>query len=201
MRWAAVAMVTVLVGCGGGGSAPPVSGGTACMARTACGGVVVGTWTITSQCVDVSLVDVCAGAKLDPAGLTTTGAVTYNSDLSYVLTWQTKGMQKLTIPKACLGSGGMTSSCAEFGSSITDSLYSGVTGTLCSSLSGACDCSVDVDTQQMTESGTYLTSGFVVTHTPTNGTPYDSNFCVNGTELDETSMRANVTGVTAFTRQ
>lgn len=192
---------TVLVGCGGGGSTGPGGSGASCATKTACGGNVVGTWTIASQCVDVSVDAICAGGRLDPAGLTVTGTVTYNSDLTYTLTTQTKGTQKLTLPKACLTSGGMTSSCAEVGSMVTDPLYSGVTATVCSSLSADCQCSVDVDTQQTMESGTYAATGTVITHTPANGMPSDSDYCVNGAELDEMPVHANASGFTIFTRQ
>ena len=200
VRCAAMVAITVLVGCGGGGATGPGTGGS-CAKKTACGGDVVGTWTIASQCVDVSVDAICAGGKLDPAGLTVTGAVTYNSDLTYTLTTQTKGTQKLTLPKACLMMGGMTSSCAEVGSSITDTLYTGVTATVCSNLSVDCQCSVDVDTQQTTESGTYAATGTVITHTPANGTPHDSDYCVSGAELDEMPVQADTSGFTVFTRQ
>jgi hypothetical protein len=201
MRCRAIAVALLIVGCGGGSAAPPGSGGASCMTRAACGGAVVGTWTIASQCVDVALGATCAGAKLDPVGLTTTGMVTYKGDLTYVLTTQTKGTQKLSFPKACLTSAGMTSSCAEVGSSLTDGLYSGVVGTVCTNLTSDCECSLDVDTDPATESGTYAVNGTVITHTPTNGAPYDSGFCVNGTELDEAPMRGNTSGLTVFTRQ
>jgi hypothetical protein len=86
----------VLSGCGGSGG---MCGNTA-----ACGGDIVGTWTIASSCVSGSsaISATCPGETVDGANLKVTGTVTYNADMTYTANSILSGSETLMLPLSCV---------------------------------------------------------------------------------------------------
>ena len=104
---------------GTGGSSSGTGGGSSCPNVTACGGNVVGTWTVSSSCLnvtgnlDVSTFGVgCAPAVSVTGGaLQVTGTWTANSNGTYSDNTTTTGTEQITVPPACLTVSGTLTTC------------------------------------------------------------------------------------------
>src|SRR5581483_11063357 len=96
------------VGGGAGGDSTGAGGGTSCTNVSACGGSVVGTWNVTSSCLQVSgsLAVSMAGAGCPSApitgSLTVTGTFTANADGTYSDGTITSGTEQFTLQPSCL---------------------------------------------------------------------------------------------------
>jgi hypothetical protein len=167
---------------------------------TGCGGDVVGTWTIVSSCVQATIMMSCGQVISSSAGLTTTGTITYNTDLTYMTTTASTGTATVSEPDACLTFQGTTLTCDQLGAS-AQAMTPGAVSTACTDSGGVCKCTITVSQASSTESGTYSLSGNTITRTPTGKTAATSNYCVRGTELDESPAQANTSGVTVYSKQ
>src|SRR5688572_8596237 len=106
LQWvgASVAM-TVLAGCGG-------SDGGSCGMVAACGGDVVGDWTIVDTCLTASgggalFGDFCPTATVDAAGLRMSGMGSYRADLTYSGMTTLSGSMAFVLPASCLTMNGI----------------------------------------------------------------------------------------------
>jgi hypothetical protein len=168
----------VATGCGS-------SGGT-CGNTAACGGNVVGTWTITSSCVSASasMVDTgCPTATASASNLTIDGSFTYNADGSYTSTASVSGSVRVSLPQSCLTSNGVTITCDQVNQALQNDPTAGVTLSCTGSLS--CTCTETISNETSTETGTYTTAAGVVTQTPAGGTASESDYCVKGTTMTQ----------------
>ena len=98
-------------GAGGAGATGPGgggAGGVSCPNVTPCGGDVVGTWTVTSSCLNVAgaLDLTVAGASCPSAPVTgslqVTGTLTANANGTYSDDTITSGDEQFTLAPSCL---------------------------------------------------------------------------------------------------
>lgn len=182
MSWASVVGLFAALAPLGCGS----SGGT-CANTAACGGAVVGTWTITSSCVSESasmLDSQCPTATASSSGLTITGSITYNADGTYASTSTVSGTIHVTLPPSCLTSNGVTLTCNQINQLFQSNPTPGVTLNCTGSTS--CDCRETLSAQTSSETGTYTTTAAgLLTDTPTGGTASETDYCVKGTTMTQ----------------
>jgi hypothetical protein len=198
----------VLAGCGGGGKS--------CAGFTACGGNAVGNWKITGTCLSGNPEpdESCPEGTADASGLTITGNIMLNSDMTYSSQTTVGGSMKMTVPPSCLMQGGITVTCDQLQQvlqlSVADpeSPFSAAT---CKSAGSNCACTFTFKSTPSTEQGTYATAGNVMTVTPSGGTPETQDYCVSGTKLQLKSpsmsmsmggmMNMELTGILTLTKQ
>lgn len=170
---------------GGGGG---VGGPLGCAQVEPCGGDVVGTWTLAASCINTGalsamLASVCPGASASAAAPTISGTLTFNSDLTYVANGVT-GTVAITevVPLSCTGD----ASCAAFAQTLT----AGATSPVSVNCSGSstCTCAISGSMTTMTESGTYATTGTMLSTIPTTGAQSDDPYCVKGSTLHVLSI-------------
>jgi hypothetical protein len=154
-------LVGLCAGCGGDDD------GVDCSGFSACGGDPVGNWTIQGICLDPDSdpIPACDGEQVS-ANITQSGTVMVTSD-GYTTSVTTQGTVTVTVPGSCLT--GLTS-CDQLSS--PDQTCSG-------DVSSSCSCRSDVD-EMSSETGTYTTSGGVLTLMPSGGTTETLEYCVNG---------------------
>jgi len=182
---ALVGVVALLSACGGGngGASRSDGGGDGCLQVSACGGSLIGTWTVQSSCEALILITAgfeCPGTTLDESMLVTSGTLTYNADLTYTsnVTWS--GTLRWKLDVACIG----FPDCETY---VTAKNTGQGPGTSCTTVSGTfCDCAYVYSVPDVvSDSGTYTTSGNMLTSTssktPLN--PYSRPYCVQGNEL------------------
>ena len=176
----ALAVFVLVLGCGGGSS------GGACAGDDSCGGDVVGTWDIASTCLSGNLMGSvsCPSATLDISGLREDGSLTWNSDLTYTTTVTVSGAETETFPDTCLPMLNVAS-CDELNTKLQatlqlSSMYARIS---CTATSNGCRCTFEYAPQPTTTSGTYTTSGAMLTSTTSGGKSSKASYCVQGTRL------------------
>jgi hypothetical protein len=190
---AAVIAVASLLGCGGGSGQ--------CGGNVSCGGDIVGTWDITTSCVNQSALmsdQSCPGATIDASGLKETGAITFSSDGTYSVMFAVSGSLAESIPLSCFTSGGTSLTCDQFEAAYQAAIQESdvLSGVSCQSAPGRCNCTFPYKGQTMTESGTYTTSGGTLTSAKTGGTADSARYCVEGSTLTvASSTMANMDSI------
>jgi hypothetical protein len=176
----------------GGSAGTGGGGGTSCSNATPCGGDVVGTWAVTSSCLnvagqlDMSIVGVgCTSAPVTGV-IQVTGTWSAKSDGTYSDSTTTSGSEQIALPASCLQISGTTATCDQIGRVLAASFgYDSVSCT--SAAGGGCTCSATVrqtggigfSSSDPSTSGRYTTSGSVVT---LDGGPKYS-YCVSGNQM------------------
>jgi len=183
------------------------SGGTAaCNAASSCGGDIVGSWKITSSCFDFgpfeSNDESCPGITQTVKDVSTSGAVTYDSDRTYSSSFTFSATVEMKVPASCLNQNGTTVTCAQVQQSLEADTDAGFASVSCTGSSG-CTCNSVLAPDTQTESGTYTTSGGVITQTAAGGEPDDSAYCVRGNTLTLSPRDSDSTtkGSITLTRQ
>ena len=102
-----------------GWSACGGSSGSTCGSVQPCGGSVVGDWKIVDSCLELDTTglndsDFCPQASIDLSSLTLTGDVAYRADMTYTVALTVGMTLTFGFPSACLTSGGITLTCAQF---------------------------------------------------------------------------------------
>jgi hypothetical protein len=176
-----------------------VSAGGNCAEVMACGGDVTGTWKITSTCVsgaNSTDIGTCAGETLQVDSVDFEGTITFDTGGTYEESLTSGSVaETLTVPTSCLGGAACTASSSDAG-------ISGVCG-----VSGSnCVCSVSISQTSNTASGTYSTSGSMITVTPAGDTATSDGYCVQGNTLTllgsvSTTMSASGSAAVVLTRQ
>jgi len=178
-----------IAACGGG------SKSSACNQVGACGGSVVGTWKVTGSCLNAGgnaamasgISMSCPNASVGNANVSQTGSVTYKADMTFTATTTISGSVSVVLPASCLTQMGVTITCDQLnqvfksvGSSAgaAGSSGGGLPDIHCSSSGGGCACTTSIPMQTSTTSGTYSTSGSLLTE---NGSI--SDYCVQGDKL------------------
>ncbi len=197
--WVAVALTTVLAaGCGSSNnsSGPPAS----CGKVAACGGDIVGTWTVQGACTIGSLATQtfggsCPGATSSSAG-TASGTITFNADMTYTAKITESGSETLEIPSSCT----MGASCSELQAAFQQTAAAdgdaglSLTGT-CTTVSSGCSCTISVPSTTDDESGTYSVSGDSLTLNTSQGTSSanigSGTYCVQGNTLHLISVSSS----------
>ena len=141
---------------------------------TACGGSLVGKWTINAGCVDDPNSDVgngCPTATID-AQTDLSGSVDFGADGTFTVDLTQSGSISAKIPTSCLN--GQT--CDAWASS---------NKATCTTDSAGCDCTGTIDTKHSADGGTYAASGnsFATTSTGDTSPGAANEYCVSGNTL------------------
>jgi hypothetical protein len=141
---------------------------------TACGGSLVGKWTINAGCVDdpdSDTLDGCPTATID-ASTDLSGSVDFGADGTFSVDLTQSGSISAKIPTSCLNG----STCDSFASS---------NKATCTTDSAGCDCTGMIDTKHSSDGGTYTSSGnsFATTSTGDSSPGTPNEYCVSGNTL------------------
>jgi hypothetical protein len=171
-----LALSLVLFGCGSrGGSSAGVSKG--CQNAPACGGDIVGSWSIASKCLTLdvsSFTDGCPSATAYANGYQITGMVTYDASMTFTMMSTLSGSVVVRYPAACLTpSNGVPVTCDELGPALlAPGKYASVD---CVADGVGCECTIEMTAETSTATGTYsITMGNVLTA----GLSDESDYCV-----------------------
>lgn len=218
----AIAIAIISAGCNAGSGRSPGAGaggnpgggaGGGCANVAACGGSVVGTWTVTSSCLkvtgdlDVSLFGAgCASAPVT-GSLQVTGTWTANADGTYLDDTTTSGEEHLTLAPSCLVISSTPVTCEGAANLLTSAGYASMT---CAPTSGGgCDCTAVVHhtgalgivSPVPSTSGNFATAGNVLT---ISGDVGDAKYayCASGNQLVMTPQSTSplMTGTIVFQR-
>ena len=202
-----VALASVASACGGG------SGGS-CGKVQPCGGDVVGNYNISGACFNSAAINMdimvdCPGASVNYSNVHVTGTGSFNADLTYSISETVSATLSENIPVSCLSEGGLTITCAQLDQLLQQSLAmdptSGVQSAHCSG-SSSCSCMFVLNSMNISETGTYTTSGTTFTTTSSTGAVSASQYCVKGSELhvidvDMTMPMAAIQADIVFTKR
>jgi hypothetical protein len=181
---------SVGTGCSGGGGGVPESCGT----TEPCGGDVVGTWGPGGSCVNraslqarymTELGGECpGGTSVSIVNATSNWAKasgTFNADGSYVATTTFSASVEILVPQQCL----VTRGCADLDAQLRAMVdpAAGIAEGSCLNADAACACTIVQQQPTATQSGSYTLSGTTLTMTPLGGSPIDTPYCVQGSEL------------------
>jgi hypothetical protein len=228
-RWGAWALVAAFCGCGGktvaegpdaargiatgdgsgsrgegNGSSSADTGDAAagddCGTVSACGGDIVGTWTIVAACSSGSTSETgCPGLSSHLNSLTGRGTIAFNADMTYSASLDISESLTIVFPAACVPA---SASCDDLAQSLITSTQAATVSGGCSPSNHGCACSVDLQVRPNDSMGTYSVSGSALTTTPSS-TGADisilgDGFCVRGSTLhlisggDATTPRSEV---------
>jgi non-reducing end alpha-L-arabinofuranosidase len=158
-----------------GGSTGSGGGTASCSNVSACGGNVVGTWTVTSSCLNVSgnldASSLGLGCKSIPVAgsLQVTGTWTANSDGTYADNTTTTGNEQLSVPAACLQISGTSTTCDGIIGPLQATGYASLSCT--NAAGGGCTCAGTVQqsdwagivSYSASSNGSYATASNVLT--------------------------------------
>jgi hypothetical protein len=176
-------------GTGAGGQAGGTDGGGAsCVATSACGGNIVGTWRATQSCVTATedLSRVCPGATAE-VEFTIGGTITFNTDGSYS-SMPTGGNATFHehFPNGCMPYG---QTCAALGQTLVNA-DAGTSGSCSTDTAGVCNCDATAPETVTNEVGTYAISNGTLTLTH-DGMTRTAHYCVQGGMMYETADSAD----------
>jgi hypothetical protein len=201
-RYLPLTFASLLAACGGNTSGGV--GGATCANGSACGGDIVGQWTIVSSCVTISgqtTIPTCTQPmSIQAANVQIAGTIEYRSDGTLTQTETVSDSINTTFPAACLTNGTVTMTCAQLNQAMQ--LQQGQMGdagiqsmTCTDAAGGGCVCTA-AQHATSTTTGTYTVNNGVLSETQNGGTPSQSDYCVQGTQLTE-SPHASSTGAGA----
>jgi hypothetical protein len=183
---AAICGVLVTASCGEASRTAAVS---TCGKVPACGGNIVGDWTVSEACTD-SMADTqallsqlpCTGAKVESNSVKTTGTLSFGADGAYSHALSSKVSATLLLPASCLKLGPVTLSCDQLTAlpqAATGLTFESLT---CAAAAGGCRCSAALTLPDYVQNaGTYTTSGTALSlH---SGTSQTTQYCVEGNAL------------------
>jgi len=187
-----------------GGSTGTGGAGASCPNVTACGGDLVGTWTVTSSCLKVSgnldLSLVGAGCPSAPVtgDLQVTGSWTANSDGTYVDNTITSGTEQFKLAPSCLVISSTKVTCSGAAGLLTSLGYSSLTCP--STADGGCNCmgtihqtgGIGLVSPAPATSGYYTPSGNQVTMSGDSGNTQYS-YCASANTITLTPQSTNPT--------
>jgi hypothetical protein len=184
---------------GGSGGGQSGSGGTGgpCSSVPPCGGDITGTWTVASSCLDVrGVLDVsglglgCSSAPLTGSRVVA-GTFVANANGTYVDNTTTSGEERIELPEACLSVSGTLVTCERV-APVFAAVY-GYDSVTCTTDADGDGCLCDAVFEQTAgmgllsldpaDSGTYVSSGDVVTLHDAFGASVDYLYCVAGEQL------------------
>ena len=168
----------VAAGCAGDGGS--------CGVFAACGGDVVGKWSLAQACTAAAATGsdhTCPGAT-GTSSWQIAGSWTFGADLTYSTDSSMTRSESATFPPSCLTMQGMTVTCAQLDAELKAQIGGSLQSASCSG-SSDCTCVVTYKPTAVSEDGTYTTAGNVMTRTRT-GSGYGNrvDYCVKGKELD-----------------
>jgi hypothetical protein len=177
---------------GGSGSTSSSSGSGApnCKSFTACGGNVVGTWSVADECVAgwYNFASACPSSTFGES-VSIGGTIVFNANGTYTTSPPGGvGADTVTIDRLCLASdAGPTVTCDQLQASFnTQSMQvDGGSSTMatCTTTSSGCSCQLPGTQGTISENGTYSTSGTSLTLTAASGSATTVPYCVQGNGL------------------
>ena len=216
-RAVAALLGLLALGCGGAGtrtdggsrdageSGADANGGL-CTDFQACGGDLVGTWTIDPRCAPPASIgsSECAGQVFDASRVIPQATWMFAANGSLTLTISTAGTLTVRTPDACLVQAtGAPVQCTSDGAGAS---YAGrvtfegaKTGVAtCVETTGTCTCSVPIVAAPATDDATYSVANATITLV---GTAVSYVYCVSGTTLKlRPSTDGGGPGVAVYTR-
>jgi hypothetical protein len=180
-RWSAIGFLAALLAASSGVSCGGGDGGSCSAAPPACGGDIVGNWSVTSSCVRFMgpLDDPqCPTATVD-ATVHFSGTASYTATMTYTQSVTQSGTETILLPAACL-----SASCAQVDQALQASPPDGATSIHCVTAGSGCSCTATLMPQSTTETGTYTLSGTGVNTTSSAGDTETDQYCATGTHLD-----------------
>jgi hypothetical protein len=184
MAAVSAALGLTMLSCGG-------SGGS-CGKVQPCGGNVVGNYNISGACFDSAALSMeimadCAGASISISSFNVSGNASFNADMTYSIT-ETISSASLSemIPASCLTTSGITVTCAQLDQQIQAVVAQNPDTYQSAHCAGSssCTCTFALAPQTTSETGTYTTSGAMITTTDNLGTASaPTSYCVQGNEL------------------
>jgi non-reducing end alpha-L-arabinofuranosidase len=193
-------------GTAGSSSGGATAAGGACSSVSACGGSVVGSWSVTASCLklsgnlDVSLLSLACPTVPVTGSLSTTGTFVANADGTYTDNTRTTGSATFPLAASCLSVSSVPVACAK-----TSDLFKvlGWTTSVCTETDGQCNCSLSVDrpggigfvSDLTLAHGNYTTSGNTL---KTDDLSY--SYCASGESLKLTPLMSSLTGTVTLTK-
>ena len=192
---------------GAGGSAGSSAAGSGpCASVSACGGNVVGSWTVTSSCLklsgnlDVSLLSLACPTVPVTGSISTTGTFVAKADGTYIDNTRTTGSATFPVDASCLSISSVPVTCEKAGS-VFSAL--GWTTTTCTDTNGKCNCTLGVDqaggfglvSGLVAPQGSYSTLGTMLT---TGDVSYA--YCSAANTLTVTPQSSALTGTVVLTK-
>jgi len=182
------------------------SAGGTCGSVSACGGSVVGSWTVASSCLklsgdmDVSLLSLACPSVPVTGSVTTTGTFVANANGTYTDNTRTTGSATFPLAAKCLSVSSVPVTCDK-----TSDLFKvlGWTTSTCTDTNGQCQCSLTVDRQggiglvsdSTVPQGNYTTS---VNTLKTDDLSY--SYCASADTLKLTPQLAGLGGTVVLTK-
>jgi hypothetical protein len=120
---------------------------------------------------------------------------TFDANGSYSGTTTFSASVQVVVPAACLVTRGCADLDADLRAMINPS--GGIVAAMCRNANTVCACSITQQQPTVAETGTYMTSGTVLSLVPAGGAATDMPYCVRGSELhlvaiDPFNANANV---------
>lgn len=209
-RLSVAGTTSIIGGSGGAASGGSSSSGGSCTEVTACGGDVVGTWEVTSQCLtfdgqaDVSYLGLTCIPNVASinGSLKVTGKLTLGSDGMFKDATTTAGTEVWRLDKSCLILSGTTVNCASIGRTFEGALKTyGYESMTCKDASsgGGCTCANTINTDTVNgrpggmgilhndavTRGVYKTNGnkFTLAESISSYSRISYTYCVKGNEM------------------
>lgn len=176
----AAALAPVLSACGDGGSCGKVQ---------PCGGDVVGNYNFTAACYNsaalgMEAIEGCPEATVTINSLGVSGTANFGADMTYSVSQTITASASQTLPAPCLTMGGLTLTCQQLDQLAQQLLLENpsIQSIRCSG-SSSCTCTFTLAPMTTNASGTYTTSGTMLTLTSSTGGISGGPYCVQGDEL------------------
>lgn len=205
-------------GTGGGqsgtGGTSGAGGGASCTNAPGCGGDVVGSWSVTASCLelsgdaDVSTIGLGCASIPVMGYLEVTGTWTAYAGGTYLDETVTSGEALLEMPESCRSISGTVIECRQMGDALE---LMGYTSVACIPVTGGgCSCEAVIEQHGGMgvisiipgTSGEYTVAGNVLS--TVSDAPAEYEYCASGTELSMhpiTSTAGTVTGTIELSKQ
>jgi hypothetical protein len=191
---------------GAAGGAGTGGGVASCDEVAACGGDVVGTWTVApcplavGENVDMTGFGLSCSSAPVTGSLELSGTLTLNADGTYADNTTVTGESTLELPPSCLILSGTTTTCADISGPLGSIGYTTIVCVDNAATSG-CTCEATVDQEgglafvsfDSATSGNYTSADNTLTITGF-GDPVDYSYCVAGNTLTMSMVTVSKTG-------
>jgi hypothetical protein len=175
-------------GCSNAGNGAGSSGSTTAPSCTtpftACGGNVVGTWSLSNACVSkfVNPGNMACPASTAQLSEDVSGTIEFKQDGTFVTNANSTLKETMNVPASCLVDAGVTESCQQLQNVFNQPTDAGAPSAVASCTSapmGGCTCQLSDTLMGNGQSATYSTLGYRI---GLGGTP-PSPYCVQGNTL------------------
>ncbi len=182
---------------GTGNTAGAGNAANSCPAFSACGGDLVGTWTIQQYCVNVpmdAISALCPGASIGLSTLDVSGTMTFGADNTVTSAGSVSFAENVKFPASCMTS----AECTEYKAQL---VAQGEDAQCSYDAAAGCSCAVNLSENPMA-SGTYQVQGsqLTVTDSSSSDAPEVDSFCVSGNTATLYQESNGVVGTMVMTR-